>query len=620
MTAFSESTSCGVPYVGTPIMSRSGSLGDSERILGPVGRLFGRTVGEVRSSLVPWTVPMSGGRTAMVHPAALPAFQQVTAGLNQAAAEGHWYPIASAYAFTPRTIGGVAQLSRHALGLSIDINPASNPYSEDPHRLISDLPEWFIQVWRDAGFCWGGDWVYSKDPMHFAWMGPDPGSGGLPLLDPFGTEVPYFPAATLTTGWADAPGQGSLHLADLSGFGATDVVRLRPHIAGTVVEVLMGRSGYERCSLYRWMLEGVGPDSTVVFGDVDGDSRADAVAIAPDGTLRVFTRQSEFSEVLAVPTGRDVAVAAIADADGDRQGDLHLVLAGGEVEVLGGPDLSTVVASYAVDRGLTHLAGGDRDGDGTVEMYAVVGDRVDIVGTAETVADVGAIVSFSAADMDGDFRSDLAFLRPTDTIDVWVGNSPTGRAITSWWVNPDFECPDEPLPLAWSGTFHDDDTSGFQWAVEEMAAGGVTNGCNPPYGDAFCPDDPVTRGQMAAFISRALGLVPAGGDTFADDGASGFEAEIEAIAAAGITLGCGAGRFCPDRVVTRGEMAAFVARALQLPVGDGDLFADDDGSPFEAEIEAIAAAGITEGCGPGAYCPDDPVLRKEMAAFLARMP
>lgn len=39
--------------------------------------------------------------------------------------------------------------------------------------------------------------------------------------------------------------------------------------------------------------------------------------------------------------------------------------------------------------------------------------------------------------------------------------------------------------------------------VEALARAGITSGCGP---DSFCPDDPVTRGQMAVFLSTALGL------------------------------------------------------------------------------------------------------------------
>ena len=93
----------------------------------------------------------------------------------------------------------------------------------------------------------------------------------------------------------------------------------------------------------------------------------------------------------------------------------------------------------------------------------------------------------------------------------------------------------------------------------------MTRGCNPPSNDRFCPQDAVTRGQMAAFLSRALSLPAASGTDFADDDASVFEDAIERLAAAGITRGCNPPsntRFCPDAAVTRGQMAAFLQRAL----------------------------------------------------------
>jgi len=43
-----------------------------------------------------------------------------------------------------------------------------------------------------------------------------------------------------------------------------------------------------------------------------------------------------------------------------------------------------------------------------------------------------------------------------------------------------------------------------------------------------------------------------------------FYQYIEAIAAAGITAGCGNGAFCPDAALTRGQMAVFLAKALGL--------------------------------------------------------
>ena len=165
-------------------------------------------------------------------------------------------------------------------------------------------------------------------------------------------------------------------------------------------------------------------------------------------------------------------------------------------------------------------------------------------------------------------------------------------------------------------------TSIFYDDIEWLAAEGITTGCNPPLNDLFCPTDFVTRGQMAAFLDRALGLRD-GPNAFDDDDDSIFEANINALAAAGITTGCNPPAntaYCPDDFVTRAQMAAFLVRALGLPPGP-ERFVDDDGSIFEADIEALAAAGITLGCNPPAntmFCPGALITRQQMAAFLHR--
>ena len=54
------------------------------------------------------------------------------------------------------------------------------------------------------------------------------------------------------------------------------------------------------------------------------------------------------------------------------------------------------------------------------------------------------------------------------------------------------------------GGFRDIDGSVFEADIVWLAITGITRGCNPPVNDQFCPNDPVTRGQMAAFLRRAL--------------------------------------------------------------------------------------------------------------------
>ena len=176
------------------------------------------------------------------------------------------------------------------------------------------------------------------------------------------------------------------------------------------------------------------------------------------------------------------------------------------------------------------------------------------------------------------------------------------------------------------GPFYDVADSLFADDILWMYEAGITKGCNPPYNNRYCPDQRVTRGQMAAFLVRALGLSEgAGSDAFVDDDDSIFQTDIERLAAAGITKGCNPpdnDQFCPDRRVTRAEMAAFLVRALGLSEGAGsDAFVDDDDSIFQTDIERLAAAGITKGCNPpdnDRFCPGDPVTRGHMAAFLHR--
>jgi hypothetical protein len=151
------------------------------------------------------------------------------------------------------------------------------------------------------------------------------------------------------------------------------------------------------------------------------------------------------------------------------------------------------------------------------------------------------------------------------------------------------------------GTFIDDNDSVHQNGIEAIAAAGITVGCNPPTNDRFCPNDSVSRAQAATFLARALSLSDDGNDYFVDDNGHVLEGGINRVAAAGITAGCNPpdnDRFCPDRALTRAQFAAFITRALGLAHTSVDYFDDDNGHVLENAINAIAEEGITEGCNP----------------------
>ncbi len=154
--------------------------------------------------------------------------------------------------------------------------------------------------------------------------------------------------------------------------------------------------------------------------------------------------------------------------------------------------------------------------------------------------------------------------------------------------------------------------------IERLGLAGITDGCAAR---KFCPAKPVTRGQMATFLSRTIGQPATDADFFDDDDRSPHEPGINRLALANIAQGCTATGFCPNAPVTRGQMAALVDRALDLPAVSVDAFDDDRRNAHEASINALAAAGITSGCdaaSPELFCPDDTLTRAQMAAFLAR--
>ena len=171
------------------------------------------------------------------------------------------------------------------------------------------------------------------------------------------------------------------------------------------------------------------------------------------------------------------------------------------------------------------------------------------------------------------------------------------------------------------------ETNIFYTFIGKLSARGVTLGCGA---GNYCPDQPVTREQMAAFIIRALGQFnppPPFMQRFNDVPPSNtFYAFIEQMRLRQITLGCGDGNYCPADPATREQMAAFLIRALHEagytpPAPAMQRFNDvPPTNIFYAHIEELAARQITLGCSaiPPLYCPIDPVTREQMAAFLVR--
>jgi hypothetical protein len=183
---------------------------------------------------------------------------------------------------------------------------------------------------------------------------------------------------------------------------------------------------------------------------------------------------------------------------------------------------------------------------------------------------------------------------------------------------PHLASPGGSFLAAAANSFTDDDGNPHEANIEKLYENGITIGCSP---GRYCPLQTLSRGQIALFIYRLRDLTPAAADFYDDDNGSPYEVAANAITASGIGFGCEERSFCEDDPLPREQMAELLVRTFGLPASGTDYFDDDNGSEFQAAINALRQAGITIGCDPqdpARYCPDRSLTRDEMASFFVR--
>ena len=168
------------------------------------------------------------------------------------------------------------------------------------------------------------------------------------------------------------------------------------------------------------------------------------------------------------------------------------------------------------------------------------------------------------------------------------------------------------------------------WAYPYIMAiydGGLTAGCAA---GLFCPEDAVTREEMAVFLLKARNEVPADGycgstAPFSDVAANRWSCKyIKKLVELGITAGVGQGLFGPEDLVTREQMAVFLVKArCEAPAegycGTTNPFTDVPYNSWSCKyVKRLVELGVTAGIGQGLFGPGNEVTRAQMAVFLAK--
>ena len=188
-----------------------------------------------------------------------------------------------------------------------------------------------------------------------------------------------------------------------------------------------------------------------------------------------------------------------------------------------------------------------------------------------------------------------------------------------------------PGPL--EGYFFDDEGSTHEMSINWLATEEITQGCDKNNRYRFCPKDKVTRAQMAVFLARFLDLTVTADDKASASGfndvipGAWYAGHLNALGR--IASGDDDETFRPSQPITRGEMAVMLNRALKLDASGNQNTAFTDvreGTELAIASANLHAAGITQGStrchnsggSEPLFCPDDSLTRGQMAAFLHR--
>jgi hypothetical protein len=393
----------------------------------------------------------------------------------------------------------------------------------------------------------------------------------------------------------------------------------------------------------------------VAVGDFEGDGKADLAFASADGNVRIFIGDGVGDFLLdgsPFPSGTSPSAIALGDFNGDGKPDLAVANSGdGTVSIflnMGGGNFTPMTGSpFKTGGAPSALTVADFNGDGRPDIAVAnkgTGNVTILLGDspqAQTIAFAALpniAVSTAPFSVSAIASSGMAvtFASNTGAVCTVSGNTVTvltagGCSITATQAgNSTYAAAS--TTQRFTVLFADIAPTDYYYAaINFLAQLGITAGCG---NNNYCPQQDVTRDEMAIFMVRAI----YGGDNFSysstpyftdvQPSTFGFK-WIQALAALGITAGCGSGNYCPTEVVTRDEMAIFIIRArLGLYLAGASplftysttpVFADVPSSEFAFPwIQRLQEENITAGCSATDYCPSEPVIRGDMAIFIMR--
>ena len=210
-----------------------------------------------------------------------------------------------------------------------------------------------------------------------------------------------------------------------------------------------------------------------------------------------------------------------------------------------------------------------------------------------------------------------------DTAALVLGGGGPTYGLFTWTLHVGNSFPDVPSEVPAPHPFY-----AF---IENLFHNGVTGGCAG--GNYCPSNPVTRAQMAVFLLKASMGSdhvpPPCTGTVFDDVPCTGgaFDPWIEELASLQITGGCGGGNYCPDNTVTRAQMAVFLLKALEGSAYDppdcAGVFDDvtcTPGTGFSDWIEELFARTITGGCSaaPPLYCPDNPNNRGQMAVFLVK--